>query len=205
MVVHPSYGHYTGTLLNALKFHINNLAACEDETRPGLVHRIDKNTSGILVVAKTEIALIHIQKQFFDRTTFRRYRALVWGDFKEDEGTITGNIGRNLKNRKVMDVFPEGEDYGKHAVTHYTVLERFVYVTLVECRLEPGRPHQIRAHFKHIGHPLFNDNEYGGDKVLRGTTFSKYKQFVQNCFKVMPRQALHALSLIHISEPTRPY
>ncbi len=195
MVVHPSYGHYTGTLLNALKFHIKNLAACQDEGRPGLVHRIDKNTSGILVVAKTETALVHIQKQFFDRTTFRRYRALVWGDFDEDEGTIIGNIGRNLKNRKVMDVFPEGEDYGKHAVTHYRVLERFGYVTLVECRLETGRTHQIRAHFKHIGHPLFNDKEYGGDRVLRGTTFSKYKQFVQNCFKVMPRQALHAKSL----------
>lgn len=195
MVVHPSYGHYTGTLLNALKFHIKNLAACEDKGRPGLVHRIDKNTSGILVVAKTETALVHLQKQFFDRTTFRRYRALVWGDFEEDLGTITGNIGRNFKNRKVMDVFPEGEEYGKHAVTHYTVLERFGYVTLVECRLETGRTHQIRAHFKHIGHPLFNDNEYGGDRVLRGTTFSKYKQFVQNCFKVMPRQALHAKSL----------
>tara|TARA_B100001093_G_C26841719_1_gene1020870 strand:- start:1204 stop:2265 length:1062 start_codon:yes stop_codon:yes gene_type:complete len=195
MVVHPSYGHYTGTLLNALKFHIKNFAPFENEVRPGLVHRIDKNTSGILVVAKTEIALVHLQKQFFDRTTFRRYRALVWGDFDEEEGIITGNIGRNFKNRKVMDVFPETEDYGKHAVTHYKVLECFGYVTLVECRLETGRTHQIRAHFKHIGHPLFNDNEYGGDKVLRGTTFSKYKQFVQNCFKVMPRQALHAKSL----------
>ncbi len=195
MVVHPSYGHYTGTLLNALKFHIDKLAQSDDDTRPGLVHRIDKNTSGILVVAKTEPALVYIQKQFFDRITSRRYRALVWGDFEEDEGTITGNIGRSLRNRKVMDVFPEGEEYGRHAVTHYTVLERFGYVTLVECRLETGRTHQIRAHFKHIGHPLFNDEVYGGDRVPRGTTFSKYKQFVQNCFKVMPRHALHAKSL----------
>ncbi len=195
MVVHPSYGHYTGTLLNALKFHIDKLAECEDHTRPGLVHRIDKNTSGIIVVAKTAHALVHLQKQFYDRITSRRYRALVWGDFDQDEGTITGNIGRSLRNRKVMDVFPEGEEYGRHAVTHYTVLERFGYVTLVECRLETGRTHQIRAHFKHIGHPLFNDDTYGGDKVLRGTTFSKYKQFVQNCFKIMPRHALHAKSL----------
>ena len=195
MVVHPSYGHYTGTLLNALKFHIDKLAECEDDTRPGLVHRIDKNTSGIIVVAKTPHALVHLQKQFYDRITSRRYRALVWGDFDQDEGTITGNIGRSLRNRKVMDVFPEGEEYGRHAVTHYTVLERFGYVTLVECRLETGRTHQIRAHFKHIGHPLFNDEVYGGNKVLRGTTFSKYKQFVQNCFKIMPRHALHAKSL----------
>tara|TARA_B100000287_G_scaffold86476_1_gene79063 strand:- start:2938 stop:4005 length:1068 start_codon:yes stop_codon:yes gene_type:complete len=195
MVVHPSYGHYTGTLLNALKFHIDKLAECEDDTRPGLVHRIDKNTSGIIVVAKTSHALVHLQKQFYDRITSRRYRALVWGDFDQDDGTITGNIGRSLRNRKVMDVFPNGQEYGRHAVTHYTVLERFGYVTLVECRLETGRTHQIRAHFKHIGHPLFNDDTYGGDKVLRGTTFSKYKQFVQNCFKIMPRHALHAKSL----------
>ena len=195
MVVHPSYGHYTGTLMNALKFHIENLAKCEDETRPGLVHRIDKNTSGIIVVAKTEHALVHLQKQFFDRITSRRYRAPVWGDFEEDEGTIRGNIGRSLRNRKVQDVFPEDSEYGRHAVTHYKVLERFTYVTLVECKLETGRTHQIRAHFKHIGHPLFNDEVYGGDRVLRGTTFSKYKQFVQNCFKIMPRHALHAKSL----------
>ena len=195
MVVHPSYRHYTGTLLNALKFHIDKLAECEDDTRPGLVHRIDKNTSGIIVVAKTPHALVHLQKQFYDRITSRRYRALVWGDFDQDQGTITGNIGRSLRNRKVMDVFPEGDEYGRHAVTHYTVLERFGYVTLVECMLETGRTHQIRAHFKHIGHPLFNDETYGGDKVLRGTTFSKYKQFVQNCFKIMPRHALHAKSL----------
>jgi len=195
MVVHPSYGHFSGTLLNALKFHIGKLAKCEDETRPGLVHRIDKNTSGIIVIAKTEHALVHLQKQFFERTTSRRYRALVWGDFDEDEGTITGNIGRSLRNRKIMDVFPEEEEYGRHAVTHYTVLERFGYVTLIECRLETGRTHQIRAHLKHIGHPLFNDDTYGGDRVLRGTTFSKYKQFIHNCFKAMPRHALHAKTL----------
>ena len=195
MVVHPSYGHYTGTLLNALKFHIDKLAKCEDDSRPGLVHRIDKNTSGIIVVAKTSHALVHLQKQFYDRITSRRYRALVWGDFDKDEGTITGNIGRSLRNRKVMDVFPEGDKYGRHAVTHYKVLERFGYVTLVECSLETGRTHQIRVHFKHIGHPLFNDDTYGGDKVLRGTTFSKYRQFVLNCFKIMPRHALHAKSL----------
>ena len=146
MVVHPSYGHYEGTLLNALKFHIDKLAECEDDTRPGLVHRIDKNTSGIIVVAKTSHALVHLQKQFYDRITSRRYRALVWGDFEQDEGTITGNIGRSLRNRKVMDVFPEGDEYGRYAVTHYSVLERFGYVTLVECRLETGRTHQIRAH-----------------------------------------------------------
>ena len=195
MVVHPSYGHYTGTLLNALKFHIDKLAESDDDKRPGLVHRIDKNTSGVLVIAKTSKTLVHLQKQFYDRITSRRYRALVWGDFEDDEGTITGNIGRSLRNRKVMDVFPDGDDYGRHAVTHYSVLERFGYVTLVECRLETGRTHQIRAHFKHIGHPLFNDETYGGHKVLRGTTFSKYKQFVQNCFKMMPRHALHAKSL----------
>ena len=195
MVVHPSYGHYTGTLLNALKFHIDKLAKCEDDSRPGLVHRIDKNTSGIIVVAKTSHALVHLQKQFYDRITSRRYRALVWGDFDKDEGTITGNVGRSLRNRKVMDVFPEGDKYGRHAVTHYKVLERFGYVTLVECSLETGRTHQIRVHFKHIGHPLFNDDTYGGDKVLRGTTFSKYRQFVLNCFKIMPRHALHAKSL----------
>ena len=195
MVVHPSYGHYTGTLMNALAFHVKSLAKCDDETRPGLVHRIDKNTSGLLVVAKTDDSLVHLQRQFHDRETYRRYRALVWGDVKDNEGTIRGNIGRSFKNRKVFDVFPEGDTYGKHAVTHYTVLERFSYVTLVECRLETGRTHQIRAHFKHIGHPLFNDEVYGGDRVLRGTTFSKYKQFVINCFKSMPRHALHAKSL----------
>lgn len=195
MVVHPGYGNYSGTLVNALVFHIDNLPEKSENYfgRPGLVHRLDKNTTGLMVIAKTEHALTHLSKQFYDRTTERRYHALVWGDI-EEEGTITGNIGRSLKNRKQMDVFPEG-DFGKHAVTHYSVVKRFGYVTLVECRLETGRTHQIRAHFKSIGHPLFNDNEYGGDKVLKGTTFSKYKQFVENCFKLLPGQALHAKTL----------
>ena len=194
MVVHPGFGNYDGTLVNALAFHFQNLPNMGEEERPGLVHRIDKNTSGILVVAKTERAMTILAKKFEDRDLNRKYIALVWGDVKEDEGTITGNIGRSLKNRKVMDVFPDGE-YGKYAVSHYKVLERFGYTTLVECKLETGRTHQIRAHFKSIGHTLFNDEEYGGDAILKGTTFTKYKQFVQNCFKICPRQALHAKSL----------
>jgi 23S rRNA pseudouridine1911/1915/1917 synthase len=194
MVVHPGFGNYDGTLVNALAFHFQNLPNMGEEERPGLVHRIDKNTSGILVVAKTERAMTILAKKFEDRDLNRKYIALVWGDVKEDEGTITGNIGRSLKNRKVMDVFLDGE-YGKHAVSHYKVLERFGYTTLVECKLETGRTHQIRAHFKSIGHTLFNDEEYGGDAILKGTTFTKYKQFVQNCFKICPRQALHAKSL----------
>ena len=194
MVVHPGFGNYDGTLVNALAFHFQNLPNMGQEERPGLVHRIDKNTSGILVVAKTERAMTILAKKFEDRDLNRKYIALVWGDVKEDEGIITGNIGRSLKNRKVMDVFPDGE-YGKHAVSHYKVLERFGYTTLVECKLETGRTHQIRAHFKSIGHTLFNDEEYGGDAILKGTTFTKYKQFVQNCFKICPRQALHAKSL----------
>ena len=194
MVVHPGFGNYDGTLVNALAFHFQNLPNMGEEERPGLVHRIDKNTSGILVVAKTERAMTILAKKFENRDLNRKYIALVWGDVKEDEGTITGNIGRSLKNRKVMDVFPDGE-YGKHAVSHYKVLERFGYTTLVECKLETGRTHQIRAHFKSIGHTLFNDEEYGGDAILKGTTFTKYKQFVHNCFKICPRQALHAKSL----------
>lgn len=194
MVVHPGYGNHTGTLVNALIYHFNHLPEGDMDGRPGLVHRLDKNTTGIMVVAKTENALTHLGKQFFDRTTERRYHALVWGDVKEDEGTVTGNVGRSLKNRKVMQVFPEG-DYGKHAVTHYKVLKRYGYVTLIECKLETGRTHQIRIHMKYIGHPLFNDHEYGGDKILKGTSFSKYKQFISNCFNILPRQALHAKSL----------
>ena len=194
MVVHPGFGNYDGTLVNALAFHFQNLPNMGEEDRPGLVHRIDKNTSGILVVAKSERAMTVLAKKFADRDLNRKYIALVWGDVKEDEGTITGNIGRSLKNRKVMDVFSDGE-YGKHAVSHYKVLERFGYTTLIECKLETGRTHQIRAHFKFIGHPLFNDEEYGGDTILKGTTFTKYKQFVNNCFKICPRQALHAKSL----------
>lgn len=195
MVVHPAYGNYTGTLVNAMVYHFENLPYRTQDYygRPGLVHRLDKHTTGLMVIAKTEHALSHLAKQFADRTTERRYNALVWGDVETD-GTITGNIGRSLKNRKMMAVFPDG-DFGKHAVTHYKVLERFGLVTLVECKLETGRTHQIRAHFKHIGHPLFNDNEYGGDKIVRGTTHSKYKQFIENCFSLIPGQALHAKTL----------
>ncbi|MBE7660275.1 RluA family pseudouridine synthase [Tenacibaculum finnmarkense] len=193
MVVHPGHGNYSGTLVNGLIHHVENLPTNSNE-RPGLVHRIDKDTSGLLVVAKNEFAMTHLSKQFFDRTTERLYYAIVWGDVKEDTGTIEGNIGRSFKNRLQMDVFPEG-DQGKHAVTHYKVLERLTYVTLVQCKLETGRTHQIRAHFKHIGHTLFNDERYGGDDILKGTTFTKYKQFVKNCFKTLPRQALHAKTL----------
>ena len=193
MVVHPGHGNYSGTLVNGLIYHIENLPTNSNE-RPGLVHRIDKDTSGLLVVAKTEYAMAHLSKQFYDRTTERLYYALVWGNLEEEEGTIEGNIGRSFKNRLQMDVFPQG-DFGKHAVTHFKVLERLTYVTLVQCKLETGRTHQIRAHFKHMGHTLFNDERYGGDDILKGTTFTKYKQFVQNCFKSLPRQALHAKTL----------
>jgi 23S rRNA pseudouridine1911/1915/1917 synthase len=194
MVVHPGFGNYDGTLVNALAFHFNNLPSLDGQERPGLVHRIDKNTSGILVVAKNESSLSVMAKKFEKRDLNRLYIALVWGDVKEEKGTIIGNIGRSLKNRKIMSVFPEA-DYGKHAVTNYKVIERYGYTTLVECKLETGRTHQIRAHFKFLGHPLFNDFEYGGDRILKGTTFTKYKQFVQNCFKICPRHALHAKSL----------
>lgn len=195
MVVHPGHGNYEGTLVNALKYHFDNLPSMSsDLERPGLVHRIDKDTSGLLVIAKNEQSMAFLAKQFAEKTTERRYYALVWGDVKEDEGTIEGNIGRHPKNRLWMHVFPEGEE-GKHAVTHYKVIERFRYVTLVECRLETGRTHQIRVHMKYIGHTLFNDERYEGNKILKGTTFSKYKQFVENCFALCPRQALHAQSL----------
>lgn len=194
LVVHPGYGNYTGTLVNALMYHFENMPSQPGDLRPGLVHRLDKNTSGIMLMAKNEYALAFLAKQFFDRTTKRAYQAVVWGDVKEDHGTITGHIGRDLRDRKIMAVYPNGE-HGKHAVTHYTVLERFGYVTLVECRLETGRTHQIRAHMKYIGHPLFNDDTYGGDKILKGTTFSKYKTFIENCFAICPRHALHAKSL----------
>ena len=195
MVVHPGHGNYSGTLVNALAFYFENLPNNGgDTTRPGLVHRIDKNTTGLMVIAKTEQAMTHLSKQFFDRTIDRRYNALVWGEMPEESGSIEGHIGRSLKNRKLMTVFPEG-DYGKHAKTHYTVLEKLGYISLVECKLETGRTHQIRVHFQHINHPLFNDFEYGGDRVLKGTTFSKYKQFVENCFRIIPRQSLHAKSL----------
>ncbi|MDH3323632.1 MAG: RluA family pseudouridine synthase [Flavobacteriaceae bacterium] len=193
MVVHPGHGNYSGTLVNGLIHHIEHLPKNSNE-RPGLVHRIDKNTSGLLVVAKTEFAMANLASQFFNRTTERLYLALVWGNVEDEEGTIEGHIGRSFKNRLQMDVFPDGA-YGKHAVTHYKVVERFSYVTLVQCKLETGRTHQIRAHFKYIGHPLFNDERYGGDRILKGTTFTKYKQFVDNCFKILPRQALHAKTL----------
>jgi 23S rRNA pseudouridine1911/1915/1917 synthase len=196
MVVHPGYGNYTGTLVNAMVYHFDNLPYKTQDYfgRPGLVHRLDKHTTGVMVIAKTEFVLTHLAKQFYDRTTERRYQALVWGDFEEDEGTITGNIGRSLKNRKVMTVFPDGE-FGKHAVTHYKVLKRYGLVTLVECKLETGRTHQIRAHMKHIGHPLFHDLEYGGDRILKGTTHAKYQKFIENCFELIPGQALHAKTL----------
>ncbi len=202
MVVHPGYGNSDGTLVNAIAFHVDNLPNRGEKDRPGLVHRLDKNTSGILVVAKTENSMTYLAKRFADRDLDRKYIALVWGDIKDEEGSIIGNIGRSLKNRKIMDVFPNGE-YGKHAISHYRVLERFGYTTLVECILETGRTHQIRAHFKYIGHPVFNDDEYGGNKILKGTTFTKYKQFVQNCFKTCSRQALHAKSLGFIHPSTK--
>lgn len=196
MVVHPGHGNYSGTLVNALTYHFRDLPLFQSgEQRPGLVHRIDKDTSGLLVVAKTERAHSKLAKQFFEHSIIRRYHALVWGNLPEDQGTIRGNIGRSAKDRLQMAVFPEDSDQGKSAVTHYKVIERFAYTTLVECHLETGRTHQIRAHFTHIGHPLFNDERYGGDKLLKGTTFTKYRQFVDNCFSLMPRQGLHALSL----------
>lgn len=196
MVVHPGHGNYSGTLINALAFHIENLPN-NSSNRPGLVHRIDKDTSGLLVVAKTEHAMTHLSKQFFDKSTEREYIALVWGNIDDDEGTIEGYIGRHPKNRLQNTVFldDDAEEKGKMAVTHFKVLERLGYVTFVSCRLETGRTHQIRVHLKYIGHTLFNDERYGGDRILKGTTFTKYKQFVENCFKVLPRQALHARTL----------
>ncbi len=195
MVVHPGHGNYEGTLINALIYHCENLPNNSSD-RPGLVHRIDKDTSGLLVVAKTEHAMAHLSKQFFNKTTEREYVAIVWGNVTDDEGTIEGNIGRHPKNRLQNTVFyGEEEDQGKPAVTHYNVIERLGYVTLVSCKLETGRTHQIRVHMKHIGHTLFNDERYGGNAILKGTSFTKYKQFVDNCFKVLPRQALHAKTL----------
>ena len=193
MVVHPGHGNYSGTLVNALAYHFKNLPMNSSE-RPGLVHRIDKDTTGLLVVAKTEHAMAYLTKQFAEKTSEREYVALVWGNIEEDEGTVEGNIGRHDTNRMRMAVH-ESDEKGKPAVTHYKVLERFGYVTLVSCQLETGRTHQIRVHMKHIGHTLFNDERYGGDSILKGTTFTKYKQFVDNCFKVLPRQALHAKTL----------
>jgi 23S rRNA pseudouridine1911/1915/1917 synthase len=195
MVVHPGHGNYSGTLINALIFRFENLPNNSSE-RPGLVHRIDKDTSGLLVIAKTEQAMTHLSLQFAEKTSEREYVAIVWGNVDAEEGRVEGNIGRHPKNRLQNTVFlGDDADKGKPAVTHYKVLERLGYVTLVSCKLETGRTHQIRVHMKHIGHTLFNDERYGGEKVLKGTTFTKYKQFVDNCFKVLPRQALHAKTL----------
>lgn len=195
MVVHPAHGNYTGTLVNALAWHLKDLPLFRTgEIRPGLVHRIDKDTSGLLVIAKTELALNKLARQFFERTTKRSYQAIVWGIPDPPEGTITGNIGRSIRDRLKMQVFPSG-DNGKHAVTHYKVVEKLGYVSLIECRLETGRTHQIRVHLENIKHPVFNDERYGGNRILRGTVFTKYRQFVENCFQLMPRHALHAKSL----------
>lgn len=195
MVVHPGCGNYSGTLVNGLAFYLKREEIDTEELpRVGLVHRIDKNTSGLLLIAKTPEAMTNLAAQFKKHTVHRRYIALVWGNVEEDEGTIVGHVGRNLRFRKIMDVFPDG-DHGKEAITHYKVLERFNYVTLVELRLETGRTHQIRVHMKHIGHPLFNDETYGGSHIVKGTVFTKYKQFVENCFKILPRHALHAKEL----------
>lgn len=196
LVVHPGFGNWRGTLVNAITFHLKDLPMFQaGDMRAGLVHRIDKNTSGLVVIAKNEMAHVKLAKQFFDHTIERRYVALVWGNLPQETGTIVGNVGRCVRDRMKMDVFEPGSAMGKHAVTHYTVLEKLGYVNLIECKLETGRTHQIRVHFEHIGHPLFNDDRYGGDRILRGTTFTKYKQFVNNCFEVLPRHALHARSL----------
>jgi 23S rRNA pseudouridine1911/1915/1917 synthase len=205
MVVHPGSGNPRGTLINGVAYHLKQQNPAIEETglaRFGMVHRIDKNTSGLLVLAKTPRAMTDLAKQFFNHTVHRRYIALVWGDFEEDEGTITGHVGRHQRFRKLFTTYPEGE-HGKEAITHYRVLERFNYVTLVECRLETGRTHQIRVHMQHIGHPLFNDDFYGGDKIVKGTIFTKYKQFVDNCFDLCKRQALHAKELGFIHPGTR--
>ncbi len=202
MVVHPGYNNYTGTLVNALVHHFHNLPTGRNgEDRPGLIHRIDKDTSGLLVISKNELAMSKLAKQFYDHSIERSYQALVWGNLEEEEGTIEGNLDRNPANRLQMMVFPEG-DQGKEAITHWKVLERFHYMTLIECRLETGRTHQIRAHMKYIGHPLFNDSTYGGDRLLKGVNLPKFEKFIQNCFQTMPRQALHARSLGFIHPST---
>jgi 23S rRNA pseudouridine1911/1915/1917 synthase len=203
MVVHPAYGNYTGTLVNALVYHLQEISPDKAPGRtPFLVHRIDKDTSGVILAAKNELAQARLAAQFFHHTIDRHYTALVWGDFKEDEGTISGHIGRSVRDRKVFTVYPDGSQ-GRHAVTHYRVVERLGYVTLVDCKLETGRTHQIRVHFQYIRHPLFGDETYGGNVILKGTTFSKYKQFVNNCFDILPRQALHARSLAFIHPSTK--
>lgn len=193
LVVHPGHGNYTGTLLNGILYHVNELPE-NSSGRPGLVHRIDKDTSGLLVVAKTEIAMRNLSEQFFLKQTERKYIALTWGSFTENKGTVDNYLSRDKKNRMIMSV-TEDENYGKRAITHYKVLQEFNYVSLIECQLETGRTHQIRAHMKYLGNPIFNDERYGGNKIIKGTIFTKYKQFVENCFKILPRQALHAQSL----------
>ena len=202
MVVHPGYNNYTGTLVNALVYHFQQLPTLPgNDGRPGLVHRIDKDTSGLLLISKNERSMTYLARQFFDHSISRKYLALVWGDLEQD-GTVTGYIGRSIADRRVMSIYDDPEK-GKWSVTHYKVLERLNYVTLIECQLETGRTHQIRAHMKHIGHPLFNDAAYGGDKILKGTVFNKYKQFVENCFELMPRQALHAATLGFVHPSTK--
>ena len=204
MVVHPGYNNYTGTLVNGLVYHFQQLPTLPgNDGRPGLVHRIDKDTSGLLLISKNERAMTWLARQFFEHTITRKYLALVWGDLEQD-GTVTGYIGRSVNDRRVMAIYDDPEK-GKWSVTHYRVLERMNYVTLIECQLETGRTHQIRAHMKHIGHPLFSDATYGGDKILKGTVFSKYKQFVENCFEIMPRQALHAQTLGFIHPTQKKY
>lgn len=205
MVVHPGCGNYTGTLINGIAYYLTeeNKSISEDSLpRFGMVHRIDKNTSGLMVIAKTAASVASLAKQFFDHTVTRRYHALVWGDLEEDNGTIVAHVGRHKRTRKLFDAYPEGE-HGKEAITHYKVLERFGYVTLVECRLETGRTHQIRVHMQHIGHPLFNDDTYGGDRIVKGTVYTKYKQFVDNCFDICKRQALHAKTIGFIHPATK--
>ena len=193
LVVHPGHGNYSGTLLNGILHHVKDLPE-NNSGRPGLVHRIDKDTSGLLVVAKSEIAMRNLSEQFFLKQTKRNYIALVWGSFNDKSGTINNYIGRDKKNRMIMSI-SDDKDFGKNAITHYKVLENFNYVSLIECRLETGRTHQIRAHMKYLGNPIFNDERYGGNKIVKGTIFTKYKQFVENCFKLLPRQALHAKSI----------
>jgi len=202
MVVHPGYNNYTGTLVNALVYHFQQLPTMPgNDGRPGLIHRIDKDTSGLLLISKNERSMTYLARQFYDHTITRKYLALVWGDIEHD-GTVTGYIGRSHNDRRVMSIYDDQEK-GKWAVTHYRVLERLGYVTLIECQLETGRTHQIRAHMKHIGHPLFSDAIYGGDKILKGTVFNKYRQFVENCFEMMPRQALHAQTLGFVHPSTK--
>ena len=205
MVVHPAFQNWSGTLVNALTYHFQNLPQMKgNEGRPGLVHRIDKDTSGLLVIAKSELAMIGLAKQFFDHSIERTYNAIVWGLPDPPQGTINVNVGRSLKDRRITTAFPKA-DFGRHAITHYRLLEDLRYVSLIECKLETGRTHQIRAHMKYIGHPLFNDAMYGGNEPLKGTIFSKYKQFVDNCFKIIPRQALHAKTLGFIHPATKKF